>query len=76
MIGMQHLYAGISGMISRSTRICIISLLVLCTHTTWAQGPDITYTPLPDGCGTAARTLTVTITDPDGVPTAGAGLPV
>lgn len=73
---MQHLYAGISGMISRSTRICIISLLVLCTHTTWAQGPDITYTPLPDGCGTAARTLTVTITDPDGVPTAGAGLPV
>ncbi|HRN78629.1 MAG TPA: hypothetical protein PKY29_01055 [Ferruginibacter sp.] len=73
---MEYLYAGISGMISKSTRICIISLLLFCAQTSWAQGPDITYTPLPDGCGSAPRTLTVTITDPDGVPVSGAGLPV
>lgn len=74
--GMQHLYAGISGMISKSTRICIISLFFLCAQSALAQGPDIAYTPLPDGCGSAPRTLTVTITDPDGVPVSGAGLPV
>ena len=36
----------------------------------------ITYTPLPDICTTGNRTLTATITDPDGVPTSGTGLPV
>ncbi len=38
--------------------------------------PAITYTPLTFTCGTDARTLTATITDPSGVPTSGAGLPV
>lgn len=38
--------------------------------------PVITYTPLPDICTTGNRTLTATITDPDGVPTSGTGLPV
>ncbi len=37
--------------------------------------PIITYTPLTSGC-TILRTLTATITDTDGVPTTGAGLPV
>lgn len=40
------------------------------------NGPTITYTPLPGTHLTAARTLTATITDPSGVPTSGAGLPV
>ncbi|MFN8242798.1 MAG: PKD-like domain-containing protein [Ferruginibacter sp.] len=38
--------------------------------------PVITYTPLTSNCVTTARTLVATITDPDGVPTVGAGLPV
>jgi hypothetical protein len=38
--------------------------------------PIITYTPLANSCATGARTLTATITDVDGVPTAGLGLPV
>ncbi|MCB9341981.1 MAG: hypothetical protein H6577_27960, partial [Lewinellaceae bacterium] len=38
--------------------------------------PNIIYTPLATVCTTGARTLTATITDASGVPTAGAGLPV
>lgn len=53
-----------------------IALFFLCAENAQAQGPDITYTPLEDGCGTGTRTLTATITDADGVPTSGAGLPV
>ncbi|NOT52607.1 MAG: fibronectin type III domain-containing protein [Chitinophagaceae bacterium] len=41
-----------------------------------AAGPVITYTPLSNTCATGSRTLTASITDPSGVPTAGAGLPV
>ncbi len=41
-----------------------------------ASPPVISYTPLPSTCSSAARTLTATITDADGVPTSGAGLPV
>src|SRR6185436_15252382 len=37
--------------------------------------PTITYTPLGNAAA-GARTLTATITDASGVPTAGAGLPV
>ncbi|MCB0763830.1 MAG: T9SS type A sorting domain-containing protein [Flavobacteriales bacterium] len=44
---------------------------------TWAPpSPDISYTALANTCSTTARTLTATISDADGVPTAGAGLPV
>ena len=43
-------------------------------------GPAIAFTPLTDVCNvtttTAARTLVATITDVDGVPVAGTGLPV
>ncbi|MBL7938887.1 MAG: T9SS type A sorting domain-containing protein [Flavobacteriales bacterium] len=39
-------------------------------------GPTITYTPLGNTCGLGNRTLSATITDASGVPTAGAGLPV
>jgi trimeric autotransporter adhesin len=38
--------------------------------------PSIVYTPLNFTCTFANRTLTATITDPSGVPTSGAGLPV
>ncbi|MBK6642838.1 MAG: hypothetical protein IPG39_17255 [Bacteroidetes bacterium] len=38
--------------------------------------PVISYTPLSFTCGTGARTLTASITDLSGVPTAGPGLPV
>ncbi len=38
--------------------------------------PVILYTPLTDINATGNRTLTATITDADGVPTSGAGLPV
>jgi hypothetical protein len=38
--------------------------------------PVISYVPLGNLCGSGARTLTATITDATGVPTAGAGLPV
>jgi hypothetical protein len=38
--------------------------------------PLITYSPLTFTCGTGARTLTASITDLSGVPTAGPGLPV
>jgi hypothetical protein len=41
-----------------------------------ALPPVITYTPLVSTCATGNRTLTATITDLDGVPTSGAGLPV
>jgi hypothetical protein len=41
-----------------------------------ADFPIMSYTPLSNVCATGARTLTATITDPDGVPTAGIGLPV
>ncbi|HLO54419.1 MAG TPA: hypothetical protein VK169_09030 [Saprospiraceae bacterium] len=41
------------------------------------SGPVITYTPLGNGCAPGVdQTLTATITDPSGVPTSGAGLPV
>lgn len=39
-------------------------------------GPSFTFTALTNTSSTAARTLTVSITDPSGVPTAGAALPV
>ena len=38
--------------------------------------PSISYTPLNFTCAAGARTLTATISDASGVPTAGAGLPV
>ena len=41
-----------------------------------AQGPTIVYTPLSNSCIEGARTISATITDPNGVPTSGAGLPV
>lgn len=41
-----------------------------------ANPPVITYTPLASTCTTGNRTLTATITDVDGVPTSGSGLPV
>ncbi|QQS72346.1 MAG: T9SS type A sorting domain-containing protein [Flavobacteriales bacterium] len=44
---------------------------------TWAPpSPTIAYTALAPTCSGSARTLSAAITDPDGVPTAGAGLPV
>lgn len=39
-------------------------------------GPYISYTPLSNTTLSAPRTLTVTVTDPSGVPTSGAGMPV
>ncbi|HMK05291.1 MAG TPA: hypothetical protein VK489_13910, partial [Ferruginibacter sp.] len=39
-------------------------------------GPNISYTPLGNTCSTTGVTLTATITDASGVPTAGIGLPV
>ena len=42
----------------------------------FAQGPAISFTPLPNTClQNTNQTLTVNITDLDGVPTSGAGLP-
>lgn len=38
-------------------------------------GPAITYTTLGNTTSTANRTLTISVTDPSGVPTSGAGLP-
>lgn len=38
--------------------------------------PSISYSPLATTCVTGARTLSANITDSDGVPTAGLGLPV
>ncbi len=38
--------------------------------------PAVNYTPLTFTCSGDARTLTATISDPSGVPTSGAGLPV
>ncbi|MBK8564615.1 MAG: hypothetical protein IPN76_15100 [Saprospiraceae bacterium] len=40
------------------------------------SGPTIVYTALNNTCATSARTLTASITDASGVPTAGIGLPV
>ncbi len=40
------------------------------------KAPVISYTPLQGTCTLGNRVLAVTITDPSGVPTAGAGLPV
>ncbi|MBN8682365.1 MAG: hypothetical protein J0L99_06920, partial [Chitinophagales bacterium] len=42
----------------------------------FTNAPSIALTPLGPTCVSGARTLVATITDPDGVPTAGAGLPV
>ncbi|MBS1792678.1 MAG: hypothetical protein JSS81_02420 [Acidobacteria bacterium] len=39
-------------------------------------GPTIAYTALANTTSTADRTLAITVTDPSGVPTSGAGLPV
>ncbi|MBS0660399.1 MAG: cadherin-like beta sandwich domain-containing protein [Verrucomicrobia bacterium] len=39
-------------------------------------GPVISYTPLPNSTSLVSATLTFTCTDPDGVPTSGAGRPV
>ena len=43
---------------------------------TQAQAPVITYTPLSNTCAEGNRTLIATITSPQGIPTAGSGLPV
>ncbi len=40
------------------------------------SSPSIAFTPLTNACGAGQRTLTATITDVDGVPTSGTGLPV
>lgn len=42
----------------------------------FSAAPAISYTPLLNTCTTGARTLIASITDPDGVPTSGIGLPV
>ena len=42
----------------------------------FSQGPTITYTPLTNTCVEGARTISATITDPDGVPTSGSGVPL
>lgn len=43
----------------------------------WAlPSPTTSYTPLGNTCITGARTLSANITDSDGIPTAGIGLPV
>lgn len=47
-----------------------------CSSIVFAQGPNIVYTPLSNTCIEGARTISATITDPDGVPTSGTGLPV
>ena len=55
------------------TGLCLWFLTPL---TSRAQGPSITYTRLSDTCLDGNRTLVATITDADGVPTSGPGLPV
>jgi hypothetical protein len=40
------------------------------------RAPAISYTPLANTTSTASRTLSVTVTDPSGVPTSGSGRPV
>lgn len=63
-----------------SYRICaflILLILSVCFGLKgMAQGPVITYTPLVNTCQLGERTLVATITSPNGVPTAGVGLPV
>lgn len=65
-----------ANVVAKYTKWVFTLIGLLLFGTAIAQGPDISYTPLEDGCGAGARTLTVTITDPDGVPTSGSGLPV
>ena len=45
-------------------------------HNGFSQGPLIAYTPLSNTCTKGSRDLIATITDADGVPTSGLGLPV
>jgi len=51
-------------------------LLITASTATHAQGPVISYTSLTNTCTEGSRNLVVTITDADGVPTSGTGLPV
>ena len=59
--------------ISRFLGLSFLFLLFFCNA--FSQGPVITYTPLSNTCVEGARTISATITDPDGVPTTGAGVP-
>ncbi len=45
-------------------------------NATDTAGPAITYTALGNTTSTSNRTLTISVTDPSGVPTSGVGLPV
>jgi hypothetical protein len=56
--------------------ISAIFFSIFLSSIAFAQGPNIVYTPLSNTCVEGARTISATITDPDGVPTSGAGLPV
>jgi len=54
----------------------IIFMGLLQFNDSYAQGPAISYTSLTNTCTEGTRTLVATITDADGVPTSGTGLPV
>ena len=56
--------------------ISAIFFSIFLSSIAFAQGPNIVYTPLENTCVEGARTISATITDPDGVPTSGVGLPV
>ena len=54
----------------------MILFLIFLSSKSFSQGPNIVYTPLSNSCVEGPRTIIATITDADGVPTSGAGLPV
>ena len=68
--------AFIGWVFSNSRKYFLLLFLTLSFTHLLAQGPDITFTPLANTCQeNTSQTLTVNITDADGVPTSGAGLP-
>ena len=73
-INLCHLSGFISGKINKL--FLGILLFIFSSLQIKAQGPAISYTSLSSVCIDGNRNLTATITDADGVPTAGAGLPV
>ncbi|RYZ51972.1 MAG: hypothetical protein EOP49_10560, partial [Sphingobacteriales bacterium] len=74
---MKQFNAAFQVRVLKNSKIFFLLLLTFSGLTSlFAQGPVISYTPLANTCDVATnQTLTVNITDADGVPTSGAGLP-
>ena len=73
---MTQVRAVLQWLISLGNKPLMLLVGIFTSSLLFAQGPSISYTPLPNSClQNTPQTLTATITDAAGVPLSGAGVP-